>query len=139
MIDIFSRFVVGWSLVRRSNAKVAEYFVSEIVEREGIEPGQVTIHNDRGTEMTAAETFCSHLDALGITRSLSRPQVSDDIPFSEVFKTLKYHRDFPDRFGSFEDAKRTSRSGTGRDLRLAHELRCSDTRHGRRHSLQHTV
>jgi putative transposase len=77
MIDIFSRFVVGWSLVRRSNAKVAAHFVSEIVEREGIEPGQVTIHNDRGTEMTA-ETFCSHLDALGVTRSLSRPQVSDD-------------------------------------------------------------
>ena len=105
MIDIFSRFVVGWSFVRRSNAKVAEHFVSEIVEREGIEPGQVTIHNDRGTEMTA-ETFCSHLDSLGVTRSLSRPQVSDDNPFSEAaFKTLKYHRDFPDRFGSFEDAK----------------------------------
>jgi putative transposase len=105
MIDIFSRFVVGWCLVRRSNAKVAEYFVSEIIEREGIEPGQVTIHNDRGTEMTA-ETFCAHLDALGIARSLSRPQVSDDNPFSEAaFKTLKYHRDFPDRFGSFEDAK----------------------------------
>ena len=105
MIDIFSRFVVGWSLVRRSNAKVAAHFVSEIVEREGIEPGQVTIHNDRGTEMTA-ETFCSHLDALGVTRSLSRPQVSDDNPFSEAaFKTLKYHRDFPDRFGSFEDSK----------------------------------
>jgi putative transposase len=105
MIDIFSRFVVGWTLVRRSNAKVAEHFVSEIVEREGIEPGQVIIHNDRGTEMTA-ETFCSHLDALGVTRSLSRPQVSDDNPFSEAaFKTLKYHRDFPDRFGSFEDGK----------------------------------
>jgi putative transposase len=105
MIDIFSRFVVGWCLVRRSNAKVAEYFVSEIVEREQLEPGQVTIHNDRGTEMTA-ETFCAHLDALGITRSLSRPQVSDDNPFSEAaFKTLKYHRDYPDRFGSVEDAK----------------------------------
>jgi len=88
MIDIFSRFVVGWHLVRRSNAKVAEHFVSEIIEREGIEPGQVTIHNDRGTEMTA-ETFCAYLDALGIARSLSRPQVSDDNPFSEAaFKTL---------------------------------------------------
>jgi putative transposase len=105
MIDIFSRFVVGWCLVRRSNAKVAEHFVSEIVDREQLEPGQVTIHNDRGTEMTA-ETFCAHLDALGITRSLSRPQVSDDNPFSEAaFKTLKYYRDFPDRFGSLEDAK----------------------------------
>jgi putative transposase len=86
-------------------APTPEYFVSEIIEREGIKPGQVTIHSDRGTEMTA-ETFSAHLDALGITRSLSRPQVSDDNPFSEpAFKTLKYHRDFPDRFGSCEDAK----------------------------------
>ncbi len=105
MIDIFSRYVVGWCVVRRSNAKVAEHFVSEIVERERIAPGQVVIHNDRGTEMTA-ETFCSHLDELGITRSLSRPQVSDDNPYSEAaFKTLKYHRDFPERFGSLEDAR----------------------------------
>ena len=105
MIDIFSRFVVGWCLVRRSNAKVAEHFVSEIVEREQLEPGQVTIHNDRGTEMTA-DTSCAYLDALRITRSLSRPQVSDDNPFSEAaFKTVKYYRDYPDRFGSFEDAK----------------------------------
>jgi transposase InsO family protein len=105
MLDIFSRYIVGWCVVRRSNAKVAEHFVSEIVEREKIEPGQVIIHNDRGTEMTA-ETFCAHLDALGIARSLSRPHVSDDNPFSEAaFKTLKYHRDYPDRFGSLEDAR----------------------------------
>lgn len=105
MLDIFSRYVVGWCVVRRSNAKLAEHFVSEIVASEGIEPGQVVIHNDRGTEMTA-ETFCTHLDALGITRSLSRPHVSDDNPFSEAaFKTLKYHRDYPDRFGSLEDAR----------------------------------
>jgi putative transposase len=105
MIDIFSRFVVGWSLVTRSNAKVAAHFVSQIVEREKLQPGQAIIHNDRGTEMTA-ETFCDQLDALGITRSLSRPQVSDDNPFSEAaFKTLKYYRDYPDRFGSLEDAR----------------------------------
>lgn len=104
MIDIFSRFVVGWRLVRRSNAGVAADFAATIMERENIVPGQVVLHNDRGTEMTA-ETFCSQLDALGVTRSLSRPQVSDDNPFSEAaFKTLKYHRDYPDRFGSFEDA-----------------------------------
>ncbi len=75
MIDIFSRYVVGWCVVRRSNAKVAEHFVSEIIERERIEPGQVIVHNDRGTEMTAG-TFCDYLDAAGITRSLSRPQIS---------------------------------------------------------------
>ncbi len=105
MIDIFSRFVVGWKLVSRSNAKVAENFVSQIVELEQLQPGQVTIHNDRGTEMTA-QTFCDHLDALGMIRSLSRPQVSNDNPFSEAaFKTLKYYRDYPERFGSLEDAK----------------------------------
>ncbi len=105
MLDIFSRYVVGWCVVPRSNAKVAEHFVSEIVEREKLEPGQIILHNDRGTEMTA-ETFCAHLDMLGIARSLSRPHVSDDNPFSEAaFKTLKYHRDYPDRFGSLEDAK----------------------------------
>jgi len=105
MLDIFSRYIVGWCVVRRSNAKVAEHFVSEIVEREKLEPGQVIIHNDRGTEMTA-ETFCAHLDALGITRSSSRPHVSNDNPFSEAaFKTLKYHRDYPERFGSLEDAR----------------------------------
>lgn len=105
MIDLFSRFVVGWCLVRRSNAKVAEHFVSEIAEREKLEPGQVIVHNDRGTEMTSA-TFCAQLDALGIARSLSRPHVSDDNPFSEAaFKTLKYHRDYPDRFGSLEDGQ----------------------------------
>ncbi len=105
MLDIFSRYVVGCCVVRRSNAKVAEHFVSEVVEREKLEPGQVILHNDRGTEMTA-ETFCAHLDMLGITRSLSRPHVSDDNPFSEsAFKTLKYHRDYPDRFGCIEDAK----------------------------------
>jgi putative transposase len=61
MIDIFSRFVVGWKLVSRSNAKVAENFVSQIVELEQLQPGQVTIHNDRGTEMTA-QTFCGSFD-----------------------------------------------------------------------------
>lgn len=105
MLDIFSRYIVGWCVVRRSNAKIAEHFVSEIFEREKLGPGQVIIHNDRGTEMTAA-TFCAHLDSLGITRSLSRPQVSNDNPFSEAaFKTLKYHRDYPERFGSIEDAR----------------------------------
>jgi len=105
MIDIFSRYVVGWCVVRRSNAAVAEHFVAEILERERIEPGQITLHNDRGTEMTA-ESFCGYLDALGVRRSLSRPRVSNDNPYSEAaFKTLKYHRTYPGRFGSLEDAR----------------------------------
>lgn len=104
MLDIFSRFIVGWMLVRRANAEIAQHFISETIEREGIEPGQATLHADRGSEMTA-QPVCVLLDTLGVTRSHSRPHVSDDNPYSEAqFKTLKYHHDFPDRFNSFEHA-----------------------------------
>lgn len=105
MIDIFSRLVVGWQVVRRSNAAIAENFIRITLRAEGIEPGEAALHNDRGTEMTA-QLVSDLLDALGVFRSLSRPRVSDDNPYSEAqFKTLKYHRDFPERFGSLEDAK----------------------------------
>jgi len=105
MIDIFSRLVVGWQVVRRANAAIAENFIRVTLRAEGIEPGEAALHSDRGTEMTA-QLVCDLLDALGVTRSLSRPQVSDDNPYSEAqFKTLKYQRDFPKRFGSLEDAK----------------------------------
>jgi putative transposase len=102
MLDIFSRFVVGWMLVRRANAELAKHFIAQTLEREGIEPGAAIVHADRGTEMTA-QPVCALLDRLGVVRSHSRPHVSDDNPFSEAqFRTLKYHHDFPDRFGSFE-------------------------------------
>lgn len=105
MIDIFSRLVVGWQLVRRANAAIAENFIRITLRAEGIEPGDAAVHSDRGAEMTS-QLVCDLLDALGVTRSLSRPHVSDDNPYSEsAFKTLKYHRDFPGRFGSAEDAK----------------------------------
>jgi transposase InsO family protein len=105
MIDIFSRLCVGWQVVRRSDAAIAENFIRETLRAEGIEAGAATVHSDRGSEMTA-QVVCDLLDALGIARSLSRPQVSDDNPYSEAqFKTLKYHMEFPDRFGSLEDAR----------------------------------
>lgn len=105
MLDIFSRFVVGWQLVRRSNAAVAEHFIRQTLQAEGIKPGQIAVHNDRGPEMVA-QSVCDLLDSLAVVRSLSRPHVSDDNPYSEAqFKTLKYHRDFPVRFGSLEDGK----------------------------------
>jgi putative transposase len=106
MIDIFSRLVVGWQVVRRANAAIAENFIRVALRAEEIEPpGDAALHSDRGTEMTS-QLVCDLLDALGVTRSLSRPQVSDDNPYSESqFKTLKYHKDFPDRFGSPEDAR----------------------------------
>lgn len=105
MIDIFSRLVVGWQVVRRSNSAIAENFIRVALRSEGIEPGEAALHSDRGTEMTA-QLVCDLLDALGVFRSLSRPRVSDDNPYSEShFKTLKYHRDFPERFGSLQDAR----------------------------------
>ncbi len=105
MIDIFSRYVVGWMLVRRSNAAVAEHFIAQVLKREKIAPGQAVIHADRGPEMTA-QPICVLLDKLGVVRSHSRPHVSDDNPYSESqFKTMKYSPDFPDRFGSLEDGR----------------------------------
>jgi len=105
MIDIFSRYVTGWMLVRRSNAAVAEHFIAQVLKGEQIAPGQVVVHADRGPEMTA-QPVCVLLDKLGVVRSHSRPHVSDDNPFSESqFKTMKYSPAFPDRFGSLEDGK----------------------------------
>jgi putative transposase len=110
MIDIFSRYVVGWMLVRRSNAEVAKQFIGDVIAREGINPGEAVIHADRGTEMTA-QPVCLLLDGLGVAQSHSRPHVSDDNPYSEsINKTLKYSRHFPDRFGSLEDGKRFCKS-----------------------------
>ncbi len=104
MLDIFSRFVVGWMLVRRANAELAEHFIAQTLERQGIEPGQAVVHADRGAEMTA-QPVCALLDKLGVVRSHSRPHVSDDNPYSESqFRTIKYHHEFPERFGSFEHA-----------------------------------
>lgn len=105
MLDIFSRYVVGWMLVRRSNAAVAEHFIAQVLQRENIAPGQAVVHADRGSEMTA-QPVCVLLDKLGVVRSHSRPHVSDDNPYSEShFKTVKYSAEFPDRFGSLQDGK----------------------------------
>ena len=104
IIDIFSRYVPGWMLARAENAALAEALLAETVAKQQIGYGQLTIHADRGSPMTAKPV--AHLLAdLGVTKSHSRPHVSNDNPYSESqFRTLKYRPDFPDRFGSFEDA-----------------------------------
>lgn len=104
IIDIFSRKVVGWMLAEREAGSYAQQLIETTCAKEGIEPGQLTIHSDRGPAMQSGPVV--HLHArLGITKSNSRPYVSDDNPFSEAqFKTLKYRPGFPDRFGSYEDA-----------------------------------
>jgi len=104
MLDIFSRYVVGWLVAGQQTASLARRFIAECCRKQGIEEGQLTIHADRGGPMKA-KTTAQLLADLGIVHSHSRPHVSNDNPFSEAqFKTLKYRPEFPGRFGSQEDA-----------------------------------
>ena len=105
LLDVFSRYVVGWLLADRESAPLADKLISESYERQGVVPGQLTVHADRGAAMIS-KTVAFLLADLGVTKSHSRPHVSNDNPFSESqFKTLKYRPGFPDRFGSREDAR----------------------------------
>ena len=105
ILDIFSRYVVGWMVADRESAALAERLIEETCQRHRILRGQLTIHADRGSSMIA-KPVALLLSDLGVTKSHSRPQVSNDNPFSEAhFKTLKYRPDFPQRFGSIEDAR----------------------------------
>lgn len=100
VLDIFRRYVVGWMVAERESASLAGQLIQESCEKHPVAPNVLTLHSDRGAPMTAKCT-AQLLADLGITRSLSRPQVSDDNPFSEAqFKTLKYHPDFPSRFST---------------------------------------
>ena len=104
ILDIFSRYVVGWMLQRRELGSLAKELIETCIERERIPPGQLTLHSDRGAPMKAKPVAFLLAD-LGVTKSHSRPHVSDDNPFSESqFKTLKYRPDFPDQFASREQA-----------------------------------
>jgi len=105
VLDVFSRYVVGWMLAHRELARLAEKLIAESCERQGITPGQLTVHADRGAAMTSKPVALLLAD-LGVTKSHSRPHVSNDNPFSESqFKTLKYRPDFPERFGSIEHGR----------------------------------
>lgn len=105
VLDIYSRYVVGWLLADRESAALAEQLLAETIHKEGIEPDQLTLHADRGTSM-ASKPVALLLADLGVTKSHSRPHVSNDNPYSEAqFKTLKYRPDFPDRFASLEQAR----------------------------------
>jgi putative transposase len=105
IIDIFSRYVVGWMIASRETAELAEQLIADTVEKQNIAPGTLTLHADRGTSMRS-KTVAELLVDLDVIKTHSRPQVSDDNPFSEAhFKTLKYRPEFPERFGSIEDAR----------------------------------
>ena len=104
VLDLFSRYVVGWMLAERESAALATRLIEQTCLKQGIEPQVLTLHSDRGAPMTSKCT-AQLLADLGVTRSLSRPQVSDDNPFSEAqFKTLKYHPGFPGRFADLTAA-----------------------------------
>jgi transposase InsO family protein len=106
ILDVFSRCVVGWMIAYRETAELARRLIEHSCRKQNIAPGQLTVHADRGTSMTSRSVAMLLAD-LGVIRTHSRPHVSDDNPYSEAqFKTLKYRPDFPDRFGSIEDARR---------------------------------
>lgn len=105
LLDIFSRYVVGWLVAHRESATLAERLIATSCVRQGIAPGQLTVHADRGGAMISKPVALLLAD-LGVTKTHSRPHVSNDNPFSEAqFKTLKYRPDFPERFGALEDAR----------------------------------
>jgi putative transposase len=105
ILDIFSRYVVGWMVAQRESAELAEQLIADTLEKENIAPGTLTLHADRGTSMRSKPVAALLID-LEVVKTHSRPHVSDDNPYSESqFKTLKYRPDFPDRFGSIEDAR----------------------------------
>lgn len=105
IIDIFSRYVVDWTVAPAESAELAEAFIARAVAAQGVSRGTLTIHADRGTSMTS-KPVAELLADLGVGRTHSRPHVSNDNPYSEAaFKTLKYCPAFPSRFGSIEDAR----------------------------------
>jgi len=105
ILDIFSRYVVGWMIAHRELAVLARKLIKETMEKQSIQPGQLLIHADRGSSMTSKPVAFLLAD-LGVVKSHSRPSVSNDNPYSESqFKTMKYRPEFPDRFGSIEDAR----------------------------------
>jgi putative transposase len=105
ILDVYSRYVVGWMLAHRESAALAERLIRETCERQGVLPGQLTVHADRGSSMRSKPVALMLAD-LGVTKSHSRPHVSNDNPFSESqFKTMKYRPDFPERFGSIEHGR----------------------------------
>jgi len=105
ILDVFSRYVTGWMVAPRESAELAKRLIEDSCAKQNIQPGQLTVHADRGSAMTSKPVAFLMAD-LGVTKTHSRPYVSDDNPYSESqFRTLKYRPEFPDRFGSIQDAR----------------------------------
>jgi putative transposase len=105
ILDVFSRYVVGWMVADGESAVLATRLIGDTCSKQEIQPGQLTIHADNGSSMRSKPPAFLMAD-LGVTKTHSRPHVSDDNPYSEShFKTLKYRPGFPERFGSIQDAR----------------------------------
>jgi len=105
MLDVFSRCVVGWLVARHERASLAKELMEASLEKQGISRDQLTVHADRGSSMIS-KTMALFFSDFGVHQSHSRPYTSNDNPFSEaLFKTLKYHPIYPERFGSLQDAR----------------------------------
>jgi putative transposase len=105
ILDIYSRYAVGWMVATRESAVLAEKLIAATCAKQGITRGQLSLHADRGSSMTSKPVALLLAD-LGVTQSHSRPHVSNDNPYSEAqFKTLKYRPAFPARFPSIEAAR----------------------------------
>ena len=105
ILDVFSRYAVGWMVAHRESAELAKHFIEETIGKHQVPAGQLNIHADRGRVMTSKPVAYLMAD-LGVTKTHSRPYVSDDNPYSESqFRTLKYRPDFPDRFGCIQDSR----------------------------------
>src|SRR3989304_4753053 len=104
LLDLYSRYVVGWMLAHRESGALASRLIGESCQYQGIEPSRLSLHSDRGPSMTS-QSGAMLSARLGIQLSHNRPYVSNDNPFSEAqFKTLKSRPEFPDRFGAYEHA-----------------------------------
>jgi putative transposase len=105
ILDVFSRYVTGWMVAMRESAELAKRLIAESCQKQRIQPGQLTLHADRGTSMSSKPVAFLLAD-LGVTKTHSRPHVSNDNPYSESqFRTLKYRPEFPDRFGCIQDSR----------------------------------
>ena len=105
VLDIFSRYVVGWLIADRECQELAKQLLSDTIQKHGVVPGELTLHADRGGPMKS-QSVSNLLVKLGVDRSHSRPRVSNDNPYSEAgFRTLKYCAEFPDRFNDFRQAE----------------------------------
>jgi putative transposase len=113
ILDLFSRYIVGWQVATRESAAVYQELVEACCKDQSVVPEQLTIHSDRGAPMTAKSTALLYAD-LGIIKSHSRPYTSNDNPYSEAnFRTLKYRPDMPDQLGSVEHARQVVRALVG--------------------------